>query len=174
MRELILAAALLAAPESAAEEAAVSQADASQVDTLISYAPPDSWEALKEKDGVDFWRDGARISVDLHGGKDSRYPAPEDYLKGPETKPSRRLKSARVAGIKARVYRRRVPLAPKMRPHDSKLPRPSFAEEEFLLLPAGKRFLVLSFLDKHAGKRESDELRRAWKAFLESVRMKRP
>ncbi|MFA6434960.1 MAG: hypothetical protein WCW52_09725 [Elusimicrobiales bacterium] len=88
-----------------------------------------------------------RIKVRLSGGNGSRYKTAGDFLAGFEalskggTK-SEKIGTEAVSGARVLLYRREI--AVTLPPPDTAGPA-TFTREEFCVVPAGKRFLVLSY-----------------------------
>lgn len=115
------------------------------------------------------------IVVRLAGGAGSRYKSPAEFQGGFEArsmggKPAEKARTAVVSGARIMVYRRKVPVA--LPPPDESGPA-TMTSEEFCVLPAGKRFFVLSY---SYGDTTPDPLydgEKAWGEFLKTFKAKK-
>ena len=140
---------------------------------VARYLAPEGWLAEKAESpaapSVRLSRGQDVIKVRLFGGKGSRYARPADYLKGFEAttmgNPPERLLQAKVAGLKVWVYRHGYPLV-QGDPHVMDPRPPMLANEEFCILPAGSRFLVLSWAVERGVPDPEAADEASWQAFL--------
>ena len=172
-----LAFALLAAPAGAEEKAVKEKTSA--VESVARFSAPAGW-IVERREGDDpsvrISRSGRIIMIRLFGGEGSDYAQPVDYLAGPGAstmgRPPEKDKPATVAGVKTRLYRRGYPVR-LGDPHRRGAGPPELAREMFCVVPAGRRFLVLSYADENPMPDASGEGEKAWRAFLQSFQLKR-
>ncbi len=177
MKTAIFAVLFLAAP-CGAKEKKVKQTP-SEIESLASFTLPPGWEVEKGA-GPDPSLRASRgrhlLRVRLFGGPKSRYDAPAKYLTGLESttmgRPPERDGSAKVAGGELPVYRHGYPIE-LGDPHLVSPDSPKLATERFVLVPAGKRFFVLSYAFESSIPDPSGDGTKAWEAFLKGFAPRR-
>ncbi|OGR76069.1 MAG: hypothetical protein A2X32_10845 [Elusimicrobia bacterium GWC2_64_44] len=170
---LLLTAAAPAGKEKAAVKTTEKLAD------FASYAAPEGWTAVEKVGQGD---PQARLEKGLHvitvrlaGGAGSRYKSPAGFQGGFEArslggKPAEKARTAIVSGARVMVYRRNVPVA--LPPPDESGPA-SMTTEEFCVLPAGKRFFILSYSYGDTTPDPAYDGEKAWGEFLKTFRAKK-
>ena len=170
---------ILAAAPSGAKEKPVKTAP-SEIDSLLRYSLPDGWSverkaaatdpSIRADDGNDI------IKIRLYGGKGSRYAAPENFIEGFEAmtmgRPPESKGEMKVAGRVATVYSHGYPIE-LGDPHAVGGAPPKMAREQFLILPAGRRFVVLSYARETSIPDPARAGEKAWAAFLKSIALAR-
>ncbi|MBI5622810.1 MAG: hypothetical protein HY924_03425 [Elusimicrobia bacterium] len=168
--------ALLCGGASAADKAKVpAKGGPGQALSRAGVVPPKGWEKeevfTRADPYVSFTLGEDIIKVRLLGGPGSRYAKPEDFLKGFEAatmgRPPERVREVKVAGEKAWLHRHGYPIM-LGDPHlfDPKPPR--LAMEEFVVLPRGRRFFVLSWAHESPIPDPDAVGEKAWEGFLAS------
>lgn len=177
MRTAALALLILAAP-CGAKEKKVKQTP-SEIEALALFSLPSGWEVEKGS-GADPSLRASRgrhvLRVRLFGGPKSRYDAPAKYLAGLEAttmgRPPERAGTAKVGDKEVPLYRHGYPIE-LGDPHMVSPEPPKLAKEHFVLVPAGKRFFVLSYAFESSIPEPSGEGEKAWEEFLKSFSLRR-
>jgi len=118
------------------------------------------------------------IKIHLFGGPDSRHETPADFLSSWEARddqgrPAGQLGSVRVGGNTALLYSRTFSLSGKDRDLDDKASLERAYREEFVIVPAGNSFFVLTFTVPMKPPPPPDSsVETAWKAFFKGFRLK--
>lgn len=111
------------------------------------------------------------IKVRLLGGGGSRYASEEGFLKGYEAttmgRPPDVVRQVKVAGREVPVYRHGYPIM-LGDPHILDPHPPRLAAEEFILLPRGRKFFVLSWAHESPAPDPDAVAEKAWEVFLSS------
>ncbi|MDD2805731.1 MAG: hypothetical protein PHV33_09260 [Elusimicrobiales bacterium] len=179
MKKLLLLPLLLltAAAPGGKEKAAVKTTE--KIADFATYTAPEGW-AAEEKIGQGDPQ--ARLEKGLHvitvrlaGGPGSRYKSPAEFQGGFEArslggKPAEKARTVIVSGARVMVYRRKVPVA--LPPPDESGPA-TLTSEEFCVLPAGRRFFVLSYSYGDTTPDPAYDGEKAWAEFLKSFRAKK-
>ncbi|MFA6317122.1 MAG: hypothetical protein WC943_06860 [Elusimicrobiota bacterium] len=113
---------------------------------------PQGWEkeeVLTRSDPYVSFSSGVdTIKARVLGGPGSRYAKPDDFLKGFEAttmgRPPEQVRQVKVAGEEVALYRHGYPVM-LGDPHVRDPEPPRLAFEEFVVLPQGSRFFVLSW-----------------------------
>jgi hypothetical protein len=171
MKTLILAVLILPALAAEPKENPVSKPPL-EFAGVARFPPLEGWR-VRRTEGADpslsLVRGEDIIKVRLFGGKGSRYPRYHDYLKGFEAttmgNPPERLRQETVGGLRVWFYRHGYPLM-QGDPHVMDPRPPELAMEEFCILPAGGRFLVLSWASESAAPEPEADGEEAWRSFL--------
>lgn len=173
---LALAGLLALAAPAGAKEKRVKKSLPSEIERLASYAPPKAWQAEKEgkADPSIRFSSGPRvIRVRLFGGKGSAHASPDLFLENAAAagRAPSISGSAAVAGKERPLYRAEYAVG-LGDPHERRNPE-GMAEEQFVIVPAGRRFFVLSYAYDSAvpaapGSAEDKD----WEAFLASFKLK--
>lgn len=146
---------------------------------LAGFSAPPGWSMTRQAKAPDPWirmvRGGETLKIRLLGGEGSAYVTPAAFLSGTESldlgKPARKLSRVRVSGRRTRMYRRRYLLETKQdRPAGVETYR--MAEEEFCIVPAGPRFLLLSYSREVQGPAPVQQPASVWRSFLADFRLK--
>ncbi|MEI7529641.1 MAG: hypothetical protein WCK76_11945 [Elusimicrobiota bacterium] len=121
-------------------------------------------------------RDLHKIKVRLSGGAGSRYKSSGAFLAGFEALSKGGKKADKnvtlvVSGQRVLLYRREVPVT--MPAPDMGGPS-TYAAEEFCVVPAGKRFFVLSYSYGDSIPDASYDGLAAWRQFLKTFRVLKP
>ncbi|HAM36881.1 MAG TPA: hypothetical protein DEB40_11750 [Elusimicrobia bacterium] len=177
MKPHILAVLILPALASGPKEANMNFTDFAGVASIES---PEGWEVDKAEDAVDpsliFSLGPDIIKARLLGGEGSRYASPAEYLKGFEAttmgKPPEKIRAIKVVGGKTWLYRHGYPMA-LGDPHVVGDMPPILAQEEFCIIPIGRKFLVLSWAHESAPDPEF-AAEKAWTRFLERISLAKP
>jgi hypothetical protein len=118
------------------------------------------------------------IGIHLLGGLDSRYETPADFLSSWEAKDdqgrqARQLGSVQVGGNMAILYFRTFSLSGKDRDMEDKVfPERTF-REEFIIVPTGNSFFVLTFtIPINPPPLPDKSVETAWKTFFKGFRAK--
>ena len=157
MKTMLFAVSLSLAAALAAQEAPVI-APTLEIDRLARYEPPADWSIEHRSQGTDdllrFEESSeTRIQMRVFGGKGSVHATPADFLKSPAAstmgRPPKKLGAVTVAGLSTRLYESGYPVG-LGDPH-VKARAPKLGRELFCLVPAGKRFIVLSFSQDRPG-----------------------
>ena len=152
---------------------------AEKISDFASFKAPEGWtqrEFTEQGDPQVRLEKGLHaITVRLSGGTASRYKNAPAFLAGFEArsmggKPAEKLSNAVVSGSRALVYRRKVPL--DLPPPDESGPA-VMGSEQFCLVPAGKRFFVLSYSYGDSIPDPSYDGEKAWRAFLKDFKAKK-
>lgn len=167
---------LLSAPAAArAGEPAVKIKAA--LSSAAAYAVPEGWTeefSLNQGDSQSLISmDLYAIKIRLSGGAGSRYKTAGNYLAGLEArskggKPPEKAGTVMVSGMRVVIYRREVAVS---------LPLPgtggpaAFAQEEFCAVPAGKKFIILSYSYGDPVPDPSYDGLGAWRKFLKDFRV---
>lgn len=149
-----------------------------QIASAAAYALPGGWKqsfSLNQGDPqAELARGLHKITVRLAGGEGSRYKKAPDFTVGLEArstggKAPEKLGAVLVSGRKTMLYKREVSV---------KTPLPGvggqvdYSDEEFLVLPAGSRFFVLSYSYEDSIPDPSYDGEKAWRDFLKTFRVK--
>lgn len=178
MRRTLLAVSLSFAAALAAQEAPVN-APVLEIDRLARYEVPADWSIEHRSEGVDdvlIFEESSetRISMRVFGGKGSKYATPPDFLKSPAAstmgRPPKKLGAVQTAGLSTRLYESGYPVG-LGDPH-VKARAPKLGREIFCLVPAGKRFFVLSFAQDRPDSDPERGAEIAWIAFLKSFALR--
>jgi len=115
------------------------------------------------------------ITARLAGGPASRYKKPAEFLGGFEArsiggKPAEKTGTAVVSGARVVLYKRKVPGA--LPPPDESGPYETILEH-FCVVPAGKRFFILSYSYGDTTPDPSFDGERAWRDFLKAFSVKK-
>ncbi|PKM97046.1 MAG: hypothetical protein CVU79_10360 [Elusimicrobia bacterium HGW-Elusimicrobia-3] len=152
---------------------------AEKISDFASFKAPEGWtqrDFVEQGDPqIRLERGLHAITVRLAGGTASRYKNASAFLAGFEArsmggKPAEKLANAVVSGSRALVYRRKVPL--DLPPPDESGPA-EMGTEQFCLVPAGKRFFVLSYSYGDSVPDPSYDGEKAWRAFLKGFKAKK-
>jgi len=144
-----------------------------------SFAAPAGWtseEKIEQGDPQARLEKGMHvITVRLSGGPGSRYRNQQEFMGGFEArstggKPAAKTGTAVIGGSRVLLYKRAVPLA--LPPPDESGPA-TMSEEAFCLVPAGKRFVVLTYSYGDATPDPLYDGEKAWQEFLKSFRVKK-
>lgn len=179
MKKLLILPLLLlaAAAPGGKEKAAVKTTE--KISDFAAYAAPEGWAAEEKIEQGDpqarLERGMHVITVRLAGGPGSRYKSPAEFQGGFEArslggKPAEKARTAVVAGARVMVYKRKVPVA--LPPPDESGPA-SMTEEEFCVVPAGKRFFILTYAYGDTTPDPSFDGEKAWGEFLKAFKMKK-
>lgn len=152
---------------------------ASKIDALVQYEVPSGWSVEKGGGKNDSW---VRLSsslnliqIQLYGGTGSRYAKAEDFLSEHRSsllpEPAVQIGTVTVQGLSRPLYRSRYSIEPGD-PHEAN-PNLLLAREEFCLVPAGGKFLVLSYSYEGVGFDPAMEGQEAWKTFLKGFKVKK-
>lgn len=170
----LLALILLAAPAGAVEKTMPSS---DPVSAAARFKAPAGWQSEAGSFGADhfvsFSSGTLRLRVQLLGGKGSRYASAKEFLAGPEAQGAGgkaavgRMTS--VGGRKVKVYARSYQ-APSGAPGGMSSGGGDDIEERFAVVPAGKKFFVLSYTRRNEVPAESPLDLAPWKAFLASFK----
>lgn len=179
MKRLMLIPVLLLAAAAVPVQEKKEMTPKEQVAAAASYALPKGWEETFARNQGDaqavLKRDLHRIAVRLSGGEGSKYRKAADFVVGLEArsalgKPPEKAGSVLVSGRRVMLYKRKVAV-------DMPLPGtggPStYTEEEFLVLPAGAGFFVLSYRYEDSVPDPSYDGRKAWRDFLKTFKLKK-
>lgn len=168
---------LAAAAPGGKEKAAVKTPE--KISDYASFSAPAGWtsgEKTEQGDPQARLEKGPHVIVArLCGGPGSRYKNQREFLGGFEArstggKPAAKTGTTVVSGARVLLYARKVPLA--LPPPDESGPA-AMGEEAFCLVPAGKRFFVLTY---SYGDPTPDPLydgEKAWREFLKGFRVKK-
>ena len=152
---------------------------AEKISDFASFKAPEGWT---QRDYVEQGDPQTRLEKGLHaitvrlaGGPGSRYKNASEFLGGFEArsmggKPAEKLSNAVVSSSRALVYRRKVPL--DLPPPDESGPA-EMGTEQFCLVPAGKRFFVLSYAYGDSIPDPAYDGEKAWRAFLKDFKAKK-
>ena len=156
----------------------------SEIRALASFSGPAGW--LEEEDEVlgdplvRFSSGPYTVRVSLFGGKKSRHETPAAFLSdfealGEGDKPPGKLGLARVGAKKYPAYRRRYEVSGRD-PHAGGPPGiPETIQDDFVIVPAGERFFVLTLKTRLSPAYEPDKSGElAWKRLLETFKLKKP
>lgn len=179
MKRLLLlpVALLLAAAPAAKEKPAVKTTE--KIADFAEFKAPAGWAAEEKTEQGDpqvrLEKGAHTMVVRLSGGPGSRYKSQQEFMGGFEArstggKPAAKTGTAVIAGSRVLLYKRAVPLA--LPPPDESGPA-SMGEEAFCLVPAGKRFFVISYA---YGDPTPDPLydgEKIWQEFLKNFRVKK-
>lgn len=148
-------------------------------ETPMTYEAPSGWAREKKTVGADtlvvFSKPPHRIAIRRLGGKASRHESPAAFLASFEAKseggrPPEKAGSARVMGSSAAVWRRSWRKAAGS-PHENAPPSAGLATEEFVVVPAGARFYVLSWtVNGPSPASDKDPGRAAWRTLLSTFK----
>lgn len=167
---------LLIAAAPAAEKKEMTPKD--RISSEAAYSLPKGWTesfSLNQGDPQAELAYGLhKITVRLAGGEGSRYDKAADYALGLEArsaggKAPEKLGAVAVSGVKALLYKRSA--AVRLPPPGAGGPVES-ADEEFLTLPAGTGFFVLSYRYESGVPDLSGHGEKAWRDFLKTFRVK--
>jgi hypothetical protein len=115
------------------------------------------------------------IKVRLLGGGGSRYASEEGFLKGFEAttmgRPPEVVRQVKVAGRETPVYRHGYPIM-LGDPHILDPRPPRLATEEFVILPLGRKFFVLSWAHESPVPDPDAAADKVWAEFLDSFTLK--
>ncbi|MDI6743446.1 MAG: hypothetical protein QMD11_11995 [Smithella sp.] len=150
-----------------------------QIVSAAAYSLPKDWKesfSLNQGDPqATLTYDLHKITVRLAGGEGSRYKKAPDFTVGLEARSSggsapEKLGTVLVSGRKVMLYKREetVSLPPPGTGGQS-----TYTEEEFLVLPAGARFFVLSYRYEDSVPDASYDGQKAWRDFLKAFRLKK-
>ena len=143
-----------------------------------SFKAPEGWTVSYRTEQGDqqavLERDLHSITVRLAGGPGSRYRSAADFLAGfearsPGGKLAEKLGGLPVAGKTIMIYRRKVAVG--LPPPDASGPS-TLADEEFCVLPAGRRFLILTYSYADSIPDPTYDGRKAWLGFLKALRLR--
>jgi len=141
------------------------------------YEVPQGWgEEFSSNQGdpqVLILREIHRIKVRYSGGAGSRYKSAGDFLAGFEAlsrggRRAEKMGEIIVSGARVMAYSREV--AVSLPPPDTGGPS-VFAREEFCVVPAGKRFFILSYSYGDSIPDPSYNGKEAWRKFLKTFRV---
>ena len=150
-----------------------------KIASAAAYSLPEGWKesvALNQGDPqATLTYDLHKIKVRLAGGEGSRYKKAPDFAVGLEARSSggkapEKLGAVLVSGRKVMLYKREVTVS---------LPPPGtggpadYTGEEFLVLPAGAKFFVLSYRYEDSIPDPSYDGEKVWREFLKSFRLKK-
>jgi len=158
----------------------------SPIRALAGFTAPKGWtmaetEILGEP-LVTLSSGSRKMSLELFGGKDSRHETPKAFLesleaRGDDGKPPASLGSVKVSGRKVQAYARRYSMSGRRRAPDETA-RPEVLDQQFVLLSAGGKFLVVSWarssLPDIAGAPATERLEPEFARFLKSLKLKTP
>ena len=158
----------------------------------MEYQVPEGWDVWrggpwpdeKAKDPlISLVKEFSFIRIHLFGGKESRYPTPQEYMASfapPSFEgPTAQLGTETVAGMEIPMYRRRITLSGD--PY-GRVPQSSFptVQEYFCIIPLGERFAVLSYSYEppqthHESSRSPFDVEgeEAWEEFLKTFKVRR-
>jgi hypothetical protein len=154
----------------------------SMIWTKADFTVPEGWSEYEEtilgEPVLTLSRGSYTIHVQLFGGPDSRHETPPDFLSSWEARdeqgqPAKEIGQVLVAGRKTTLYVRTFSMSGKDRDRPDRIAFERSYREEFIIVPAGKSFFVLTFtvpiepppiLDKSA--------EMAWGAFFKSFKPK--
>jgi len=166
---------LLAAPASPAKEQSMKTKDG--LSAYIKYEIPKGWE---EELSLNQGDPQAVLSLDLHkikirlsGGEKSRSKSAGDFLVGLEARSKggklpEKKEFTVVSGMRVMLYRREI--AVSLPPPGTGGPS-AFAREEFCVVPAGKRFFILSYSHDAPIPDTTYNGLETWRKFLKSFRV---
>jgi len=165
----------LAAPAPAPAKESPANIKASLSDAAKYEVPPGWTEAFSMSQGDPqalIKREAHKIKVRLSGGAGSRYKTADDFMGGFEVlsrggKKAERTGSVVVSGMRVMIYSRDVAIS--LPPPDTGGPA-VFTREEFCLVPAGRKFFVLSYSYGDSIPDPTYDGLKAWRKFLESFR----
>lgn len=144
----------------------------------VSFKAPEGWSVSYRTEQGDqqavLERDMHSITVRLAGGPGSRYRAAADFLAGfearsPGGKLAEKIGGLPVAGKTVMIYRRKV--AAELPPPDASGPS-TLADEEFCVVQAGRRFLILTYSYADPIPDPTYDGRKAWLGFLKTLRLR--
>lgn len=175
-RAFALALLLVAAPAGAKEKKV--KPIASDIEALARFKLPKGWE-VEKRAGADpslrVTRGRHVLRIRLYGGSGSRYAGPENFISGFEAMTmghaTEKIGEAKVGGLSLPLYRHGYPID-LGDPHQVNPGPPKLAKERFCLVPAGKRFFVLSYAHESAIPDPSGAGERAWQEFLEGFSLR--
>jgi len=179
MRTVALALLLLLPVFAASAKAPPAKPPAGRVADYAAFTVPAGWTAsdapTQGDPQVRLERDLHVIKVRLSGGPASRSKSPAEFLAGFEVRsadgrPPEAAGTVEVSGTGRVEYRRDA--AVTLPPPDQGGPATT-APERFCLLPAGDRFLVLSYGYGDSIPDPTYDGEAAWRAFLSTFRLKR-
>lgn len=122
----------------------------------VSYTAPAGWKKAEQPFGADFTvniaKDAYEFRIQLLGGEGSLFTSAEELIASFQTPPSKlqTLKPIEVSGKQAARYSNKYRMTAND-PHGEA--RDRYVYEEFCVLPAGKRFLVVGG-SKHSFRKE--------------------
>lgn len=147
--------------------------------SAAGFLSPPGWE--KEEVGtpsdpyVSYSMGADTIKVRLVGGGGSRYRSEESFLKGYEAttmgRPPREVRKVGVAGREVALYSHGYPIM-LGDPHVSDPRPPQLAAEQFVILPHGRKFFVLSWSHESPAPDPDFAGEKAWETFLSSFTLK--
>ena len=156
-----------------------------RISDIAAFTAPKGWRSeettLLGEPLVAFSSGGLRISLELFGGKDSRHETEKAFLesfeaRGDDDKPAASLGKVKVYGLKVQAYARRYSMSGRGRDPEDRA-RPEVLDQQFVVLPAGGRFLVVSWtrgaLPDMAGAPATEKLQPEFARFLKGVRIRR-
>ena len=172
----VLAAWAAAAPAAAAQESRVNDRTEDFIG-LARYQAPAGWDVDADTTAPDayarFRLGEDAIAIRAFGGPGSAYANQAEFLAGPSArtlgKPPKRAGQAKVGTAKLPLFRRGYPIR-MGDPRRRGAPAGPLADEVFCVLPAGERFLVLSYARENPAPDPKAGGRKAWEAFLGSLR----
>lgn len=149
----------------------------SEIEQTAAFSLPEGWSQEKSSGADPYVRlsKGRHvIRIRLLGGPGSAKASPEAFLESPAAgtagRPPEVSGEVKVAGQERKIYRHQygVDLGD---PH-AKRSAPGMAEEQYVLVPAGKRFFVLSYAYESAVPSANNAGEKAWEAFLAGFTLK--
>ena len=172
----LVAAWACAAPAAAAQESRVNDRTEDFIG-LIRYQAPPGWDVDSDTTAPDAYarfRLGEDvIAIRAFGGPGSAYADQAAFLESPSArtlgKTPRRAGQAKVGTAKLPLFRRGYPIR-MGDPRRRGAPAGPLADEVFCVLPAGERFLVLSYARENPAPDPKSGGRKAWEAFLRALR----
>ncbi len=162
----------------AAEVPVKTKTPAADVAALVRFAAPKGWAAsdYANSGGADpvvrYEKDSDAITLKAYGGEGSAFPTQEAFLAGPAATSQgaapKEEGTVVVAGAKRTQYRRKFPVnVPD--PHGPPAPL-MLGSERFVIVPVGKRFVVISSVHESAVPDMERSGEKAWAALLKTVK----
>jgi len=176
MKIVLNLALLLAAVSLAGQAGAAAEKQKERITDFAAFTVPEGWtrtELVEQGDPQLRLEKGFHtITIRLAGGSDSRYRTAGEFLAGfearfPGGKQAEKIGTLVVSGTRVLRYRLEIPLS--LPPQGEGGPA-TMAPEEFCLVPAGKRFFILTYSYGDTIPDMSYDGNGAWTKFLKSFR----